>query len=284
MVELGFNMNFGPVVDVGSGSDLGTRSFGDDPSTVASFTDVIITAQEKAGVASVVKHWPGIGGGVTDPHLALADGEPIDDLRAEDLVAFDRAIAAGASGVMVAHVVIPGLTGEDEPASLSRAAITDELRGRQGFDGLVVTDSLGMGAIVNTTPQDEAAEKAILAGADIALVSGTDAIPDAHARLTEAITDGRIPTEQVVASVRRVLAAKGIEGDCVDVVAAYSSRLQASADAAAEDGSDASGSGTTGSDGTADTGTDDGTGADESDGGTVTDSGINDTSGTGSDG
>ena len=285
MVELGFNMNFGPVVDVGSGSDLGTRSFGDDPSTVASFTDVIITAQEKAGIASVVKHWPGIGGGVTDPHVALADGEPIDELRAEDLVAFDRAIAAGASGVMVAHVVIPGLTGEDEPASLSRAAITDELRGRQGFDGLVVTDSLGMGAIVNTTPQDEAAEKAILAGADIALVSGTDAIPDAHARLTEAITEGRIPTEQVVASVRRVLAAKGIEGDCVDVVAAYSSRLQASADAAAEDGTD-----TTNSDGTADTGTD-GAGTDDSgasdsgsSGGTVTDSGINDTSGTGSDG
>ena len=94
MVELGFNMNFGPVVDVGSGSDLGTRSFGDDPSTVASFTDVIITAQEKAGIASVVKHWPGIGGGVTDPHVALADGEPIDELRAEDLVVFDRAIAA----------------------------------------------------------------------------------------------------------------------------------------------------------------------------------------------
>jgi hypothetical protein len=117
---------------------------------------------------------------------------------------------------------------------LSRSAITDELRGRQGFDGLVVTDSLGMGAIVNTTPQDEAAERAILAGADIALVSGTDGVADTHARLTEAITEQRIPGDQVIASVRRVLAAKGIEGECVDVVAAYSSRLQASADAAAE--------------------------------------------------
>ena len=269
MSELGFNMNFGPVVDVGSGSDLGSRSFGDDPTTVASFTDVIIAAQEGAGIASIVKHWPGIGGGTSDPHLALDDLDPIEELRAEDLVAFDRAFAAGASGVMVAHAVVPGLTGPEEPASLSRAAITDELRGRQGFDGLVVTDSLGMGAIVNTTPQDEAAERAILAGADIALVSGTDVVADTHARLTEAITEQRIPGDQVIASVRRVLAAKGIEGECVDVVAAYSSRLQASADAAAEDG--------TGSDGTS---TDD----DAPGSGSIADSGINDTSGSGSDG
>jgi beta-N-acetylhexosaminidase len=267
MAALGFNMNFGPVVDVGSGSDLGTRSFGDDASTVASFTDVIISAQEDAGIASIVKHWPGIGGGSTDPHLALADGEPIEDLRAEDLVAFDRAFAAGASGVMVAHVVIPGLTAEDEPASLSRAAITDELRGRQGFDGLVVTDSLGMGAIVETTSQDEAAELAVLAGADIALVSGADVVDEAHARLTEAITEERIPTDQVVASVRRVLAAKGIEGPCVDVVAAYSSRLQANADAEGTDG------------GSTESGTASGTGTGSS---AVTDSGINDDGTSGS--
>ena len=120
MAELGFNMNFGPVVDVGSGSDLGTRSFGDDPSTVASFTDAIITAQEGAGIASVVKHWPGIGGGSTDPHSTLDDLDPIEELRAQDLVPFQRAFAAGASGVMVAHAVVPGLTGADEPASLSR--------------------------------------------------------------------------------------------------------------------------------------------------------------------
>jgi beta-N-acetylhexosaminidase len=258
MADLGFNMNFGPVVDVGSGSDLGTRSFGDDPSTVASFTDVIIGAQEQAGIASIVKHWPGIGGGVVDPHLALADGEPIEDLRAEDLVAFDRAFAAGASGVMVAHIVVPGLTAEGEPASLSRAAITDELRRRQGFDGLIVTDSLGMGAIVETVSQDEAAERAIQAGADIALISGDDVVAETHARLTEAITEGRVPADQVVASVRRVLAAKGIEGDCVDLVAAYSSSLQA-----------AGGDSSEGSDATTDEGT--GTGSDA-----VTDSGIND--------
>lgn len=222
MVDLGFNMNFGPVADVGSGSGLGSRSFGDDPEAVATFTDAIIGAQEEVGIASMVKHWPGIGGGGLDPHDALDTLAPIEELRATDLVPFDRAIAAGTSGVMVAHAEVPGLTEPGEPASLSRAAITGELRERQGFDGLVVTDSLGMGAVVLTTPEDEAAERAIAAGADLALVSSTEVAEIVHDRLTDAISSGRLPQEQVVASVRRVLAAKGVTGDCLDVVAAYS--------------------------------------------------------------
>ncbi len=219
MRELGFNMNFGPVADVGSGSDLGSRSFGDEATVVAGFTDAVIGAQQAGGLISVVKHWPGIGGGSSDPHTKLDDVAPIDQLRAAALVPFEAAFRAGVPAVMVAHVVVPGLTAEDEPASLSRAAITDELRGREGFTGLVITDSLGMGAVVNTTPQDEAAERSIAAGADIALVSGADVVPVAHARLTDAITTGRIPNEQVVASVRRVLAAKGVEGPCPELAA-----------------------------------------------------------------
>ena len=219
---LGVNMVFGPVADVGSGSDLGTRSFGDDAEQVARFTEAIVAAQEGAGVVSAVKHWPGIGGGATDPHLQLDSLAPIDELRAVDLVPFDRAFAAGASAVMVAHAVVPGLTADDEPASLSRAAITDELRGRQGFDGLVVTDSLGMGAVLEVTTQTDAAEASIAAGADLALLSSADVVPAAHAQLTDAITAGRIPADQVAASVRRVLDAKGITGPCLDIVAEYS--------------------------------------------------------------
>ncbi len=233
MVELGFNMNFGPVADVGSGSDLGTRSFGDDPTVVGDFATAVVEAQQRAGITSVVKHWPGIGGGGADPHISLDSLAPIDALRARDLVPFDRVIAAGVPAIMVAHATVPGLTGDDEPASLSRAAITDELRGRQGFDGLVITDSLGMGAVVNTVPQDEAARRSIAAGADIALLSGTDVVGPAHQLITEAITSGQIPAEQVTASVRRILAAKGIEGECLGLVATYSTLLQ-NADAEAD--------------------------------------------------
>src|SRR5690606_2902657 len=135
MRELGFNMNFGPVADVGSGSDLGSRSFGDEPTVVAGFSDAVIGAQQAAGLISVVKHWPGIGGGSSDPHTELDDLAPIGQLRAADLVPFESAFRAGVPAVMVAHAVVPGLTAEGEPASLSRAAITDELRGREGFSG-----------------------------------------------------------------------------------------------------------------------------------------------------
>ncbi|UDY35405.1 glycoside hydrolase family 3 N-terminal domain-containing protein [Dermatobacter hominis] len=222
MRQLGFNVNFAPVADVGSGSGLGTRSYGSDPQTVSSFVDAVWPAMQGAGVMPVVKHWPGIGGGGSDPHQRLTSLAGIDELRAEDLVPFQSAIKAGVPAIMVTHAEVPGLTQDGEPASLSAAAITGELRGTEGFQGLVITDSLGMGAIAATDTQAEAAEKAILAGADIAMVSGADVVPEVHARLVDAISSGRIPPDQVLASVRRVLAAKGVDGQCMDAVARYS--------------------------------------------------------------
>ena len=223
MKQLGFTMNFAPVADVGSGSGLGTRSYSSDVATVSRFVGAIVPAVEQAGIIPVVKHWPGIGGGGPDPHDRLPTLANIDQLRSKDLVPFDKAIAAGVPAIMVTHANVPGLTQQGEPTSLSAAAITGELRGREKFDGLVITDSLGMGAVAATTSQAEAAERAITAGADIALVSGADAVPAAHARLVDAIGSGRIPPDQVLASVRRVLSAKGVDDQCLDAVARYSS-------------------------------------------------------------
>jgi len=262
MKKLGFTMDFAPVADVGTGSGLGTRSFSGDPGTVAKFMEAILPAQQEAGIISVVKHWPGIGGGGPDPHQKLPTLATIDTLRAKDLVPFDRAIAAGAPAIMVTHAAVPGLTQPGEPASLSQAAITGELRGRQKFDGLVITDSLGMGAIAATTGQAEAAERAVIAGADIALVSGADAVPAAHARLVDAITSGRIPQDQVLTSVRRVLKAKGVDGQCLDAVARYSALARPGAGTAASTTA-ATSSGTTGTTaqvGAADTGINDASG------------------------
>lgn len=230
MKEIGFNMVFGPVADVGTGSGLGTRSFGDDADTVASYVSAIVGAIQDAGVIAVVKHWPGIGGGTADPHDSLAALDDINDLRSTDMIPFRAAIAADVGGIMVSHSVVPGLTADDEPASLSKEAISGELRGGLDYGGLVITDSLGMGAVVATTPQDEAAEMAISAGADVALMSGTDATTKAHARLTDAIRNGRIPEAQVERSVRRVLAAKGISGPCPDIVAATTMSADTSTD------------------------------------------------------
>ena len=223
MKGLGFTMDFAPVADVGSGSGLGTRSFGSDPETVSSFVDAIVPAIKQSGVLPVVKHWPGIGGGKTDPHQGLTKLAAVETLRTKDLVPFDRAIAAGAPAIMVTHADVPNLTVAGAPASISRPAITDELRGREKFNGLVITDSLGMGGALKLGTQDEVAEKAVTAGADIALLSSTDVAQAAHDRLADAISTGRIPADQALASVRRVLAAKGVTGPCIDAVARFSS-------------------------------------------------------------
>ncbi len=242
MRQLGFNMNFAPVADVGSGSGLGTRSYGTDPQTVSDFVDAIWPAMQKNGITPVVKHWPGIGGGQADPHQKLTTLDSIDELRAKDLIPFETAIKDGVPAIMVTHAEVPGLTQDGEPASLSQAAITGELRGTEGFDGLVITDSLGMGAIAATDTQAEAAEKAITAGADIAMVSGADVVPEVHDRLVDAISSGRIPPDQVLASVRRVLAAKGVEGQCLDAVARYSAIARAATTTTAATGGATNGS------------------------------------------
>ena len=157
LAGLGFDMNFAPVADVGDGSDLGSRTYGDDPGTVAGFVEAIVAAHLEVGITPVVKHWPGIGGGEGDPHVTTNLLPPLEELRGRDLTVFDRAIAGGAPAIMVAHAVVPGLSTEEEPTSLSAAAITGELRGRQGFDGLVITDSLGMGALMERYTLAEAA-------------------------------------------------------------------------------------------------------------------------------
>lgn len=222
MRQLGFNMNFAPVADVGSGSGLGTRSFGTDPAKVSSFVEATWPAMQKAGIIPVVKHWPGIGAGKADPHEKLTSLADINTLRAKDLIPFQNAIKAKVPAIMVTHAEVPGLTPAGVPASLSKEAITGELRGVEGFKGLIITDSLGMGAIAATDTQAQAAEKAITAGADVAMISGTDVVPAVHAQLVDALSSGRIPPEQALESVRRVLAAKGVNGQCVDAVARYS--------------------------------------------------------------
>jgi len=210
---IGLNMNFGPSLDVGGGSGLGTRSFGGSVDKVSKYGLALIGAVQKAGLIPVAKHWPGIGAGTADPHQSESPIPRLDVLRDKDMVPFDRAIAAGLPAVMVSHAIVPDLS-EGLPASLSRAAITGELRERHHYDGLVVTDSLGMGAVAAHYDNPTAAVVAVAAGADLALVSETSAVPAAHAGLVAAINDGRIPATQIDRSVGRVLAAKGVTGDC----------------------------------------------------------------------
>jgi beta-N-acetylhexosaminidase len=212
VAALGVDMVLGPVVDVatpGGGGPLGARVFGEDPATVTEYARAYVEAYEAAGVTTVLKHFPGHGAASGDSHDGPVSVPLIDELRARDLVPYDTLLAE-VDAVMVGHVVVPDLTGL-AATSQSPEAVDGLLRDEYGFDRLVVTDSLSMGAIAFRTPPTEAAVQAIDAGADLALFVTIDdpaAVLDALVAAAEA---GRLDRAQVIAAVRRVLDQKGID-------------------------------------------------------------------------
>ncbi len=207
---VGVNWLFGPVADLNNNPDnpvINVRSFGEDPRRVADFVSAAVRGTREGGALSTVKHFPGHGDTAVDSHIGLptinADRARLDRL---ELVPFRAAVAAGVDSVMTAHIALPKITGDELPATLSTKVTTDLLRRELKFEGLVVTDSLGMGAITKGFPGGEASVRAILAGADVALTP-----PELKASLDaleEAVNSNRLTRERVDESVRRILRAK----------------------------------------------------------------------------
>jgi len=209
MFDLGFTVNFAPVLDVGSGPGIGDRSFGEIPSEVAAYGMAFVRGMEQAGMLPVVKHFPGHGAASADSHVELPRTASLDVLRQRDLLPFSEAIASSNAAVMVGHLEVPGLTG-GLPASLSPAAIDGLLREELGHQGLVVTDSLTMGAIVNRWTVPEAVVLALSAGADIALVGNLDDVPVAFDEIDRAVLEGRLSVASLDRAATNVLRAKGL--------------------------------------------------------------------------
>ena len=209
MLELGFGVNFAPVLDVGSGPGIGDRSFSNDPSLVADYGMATIEGLSDGGVLPVVKHFPGHGSADSDSHLGRSIGPPLAELRENDLVPFIEAIAFRKAAIMVGHIVVPGLT-DDLPASLSKAAIDGLLRSDLNFDGLVVTDSLNMRSISDHWTVDEAAVMSLAAGADLLVLGNLADVGPAFDAIDRAVHEGLIPVDRVDDAANRVLRAKNI--------------------------------------------------------------------------
>jgi len=205
MRELGVQMSFGPVADVGRGPGIGYRSFGVDAEVVAKFSTSVIDGFAAAGVLPVIKHFPGHGMATADTHHRPAKTPPLSELQ-EQLMVF-RELINKQVAVMVGHLLVPDLT-DGLPASLSRPAISQLLRDELGFEGLVITDSLDMSAITSLLSQAEAGLKAILAGADIALVSTLEAQQQLLNLLVSAHEEGRLDQVRVLQSLERIYQAK----------------------------------------------------------------------------
>jgi beta-N-acetylhexosaminidase len=202
---------FAPDADVNDNPDnpvINVRSFGEDPAHVSELVGAFVRGVEENGGLATAKHFPGHGDTSTDSHLDLptvnSDRQHLDQI---ELAPFRAAIAAGVGSIMTAHLDVPALDPAPElPATLSHKITTDLLRGELGFDGLVVTDDLGMGGVSTRYPPGEVAVRAILAGADILLAP--QVLDAALEAVRDAVVAGRIPISRVDESVMRVLRAK----------------------------------------------------------------------------
>jgi beta-N-acetylhexosaminidase len=211
---VGIGQDFAPVADVNVNPRnpvIGVRSFGADPALVARLVGVAVDAYRAAGVAATVKHFPGHGDTATDSHtgLPVIRHSPRTWQRL-DAPPFETAIAHHVDAVMTAHIVVPGLDRSGDPATMSRTVLTGLLRGRLGFDGVIVTDSLRMTGATIRYGAPEAAVRAVRAGADMLLMP-----PDLHRAydaVLAAVRSGRIPRGRLDEAVTRILRLKAERG------------------------------------------------------------------------
>ncbi len=215
LAELGITTDLAPVLDVtgaAAGGVIGDRSFGSSPSVVTRAGGAFVAGLADAGVASVVKHFPGHGESTVDSHTSLPMvGASLATLRKRALPPFVAAIRDGIRAVMVGHLLVPALDAT-RPASLSRAVIRGLLRDDLGFDGLVMSDDLGMGALDHWGSLPRRTELAIAAGVDMAIVLDERAIPAVIAGLLDAVAQGRLAEARVDEAFLRVVRFKGLAG------------------------------------------------------------------------
>lgn len=208
---VGIHLAFAPVADVNNNPAnpiINTRSFGEDSYLVARLVSAAIQGLQQHGMLATAKHFPGHGDTETDSHLTLPlIPTPWRRLDTLELIPFRAAVSAGVALIMSAHVAMPAIGGSRErPATLDPAVMQGVLRDSLGFRGLVVTDALDMGGIVNKYGAGEAAVLAFLAGADLLLQPADPrAAIDA---VTDAIETGRVTYDRLDRSVRRVLLLK----------------------------------------------------------------------------
>ncbi len=216
MAAMGVTQFYHPVCDVNINPlnpEIGVRSFGDDPKVCARFIDATVRGYQDAGVAATIKHFAGRGDSATDAHdvLDVCRGNK-ERMEKVELASFQAGVDAGAWALMTAHTIFPAFDTE-YPATLSRKILTDLLRDQMGFDGVVVSDAIGMAAILKKWPLPKACAMAINAGVDTILLKADD---ESRAQclfgIKSAVEKGELAEERVNDAVRRLLCMKYDQG------------------------------------------------------------------------
>ena len=205
--QYGFNFDFAPDADVITNPDntvIGDRSFGTDADKVTKLAIAVSNGLRANNVLSTFKHFPGHGATEGDTHEGFAyTNKTYEELLKSELKPFMAAGTKDVDAVMVAHISVPNIVGDNTPCTLSEKMITDILRGDLNYQGLIVTDALNMKAITNLYTSSEAAVLAVKAGNDILLMP--DNFKEAAAGVINAVARGEISEERINESVRRII-------------------------------------------------------------------------------
>lgn len=213
MKGLGVNFNMAPVLDVNTNPAnpvIGVRSLGDDPERVADFGVAVVRAYENTGIFCCGKHFPGHGDTSVDSHLGLPRIEKtLEELEAAELIPFRRCIEAGIPAIMSSHILFPKIEKDNVPGTMSRTIITDVLKKRLGFKGLVFSDCMEMDAIQDYYGTPEGTVAAIKAGVDLPGLSSTIGLMwDTARAVNEAAERGEFDMDEIRESVEKILAFK----------------------------------------------------------------------------
>jgi len=209
--DLGCNMNFAPVLDLYGAADstiIGDRSMGIDPEKVGKLGIAYLQGARQAEIIPVIKHFPGHGSSTVDSHghLPVVD-IPEDQLLARDFFPFRAAVQAGAEALMTAHVLYPQIDPE-YPATLSKHILRDLLRERLGFEGVIVSDGIAMGALSENFTVSDSLRLMIQAGLDLILVHSRYDLVDLKLEVLRLLHRGEITEAQIDEGVERILKLK----------------------------------------------------------------------------
>ena len=206
----GFDIDFAPVADVNTNPEnirIGNRAFSDDPQVAAPMVVNYLQGLKDAGITGCIKHFPGHGDTKADTHYGYAQSlKTWDEMLNCELITFKAGIQWGTQLIMTAHIAAPNVTGSDVPATMSPLILQDKLRGELGYQNLIITDAMEMGAITLQYTNAEAAVGTLQAGADIVL--GPQNFVEAFDAVVKAVEDGVLTEQRIDQSVRRILRLK----------------------------------------------------------------------------
>lgn len=212
LAEYGFNLDFAPVADVNTNPAnpvIGTRAFSSNPETAAALASAMAQGLREEGILAVFKHFPGHGDTAEDSHSGIAvTYKTQEEMDTCEWLPFRQ--AGSGDLIMVGHIAAPKITGDLTPATLSRQIVTGILRETLGFEGLIITDSLTMGAVIQRYSSAEAAVAALNAGCDLLLMP--ENLGEAFEAVMTAVEDGTYPEETLNETVLRILRFKQAQG------------------------------------------------------------------------